>query len=53
MRVGTLVRQEEYGTIGVITEILGKKNMLVYVSWLTTPNLDPLWYCFNLEVLCE
>ena len=51
MRVGSLVRQENYGAIGVVTEMI--EQTVVYVSWLTTPNLDPLWYCDDLEMLCR
>ena len=51
MRIGTLVRNEEYGTLGIIMEMLEEGG--AYVAWLTTPNLDPLWYTCYLEVLCE
>ena len=51
MQVGTLVKNEKYGTIGIIMEIF--KDGGVYVSWLTTPNLDPLWHDCSLVVLCE
>ena len=51
MKIGTLVRNEEYGTLGIIMEMLEEEG--AYVAWLTIPNLDPLWYTCYLEVLCE
>ena len=50
MQIGTLVKNEEYGTLGIVMERIGQR---VYVTWLTTPNLDPLWYTCDLEVLCK
>ena len=41
MQVGSLVKNEEYGTLGIILEMLEEGG--AYVSWLTTPNLDPLY----------
>ena len=51
MRVGTLVKNEQYGTLGIIMEMLEEGG--AYVTWLTTPNLDPLWYTCDLEVICK
>ena len=50
MRVGALVKNEEYGTLGVVTET---GDVWVYVTWLTMPDLDPVWYIVDLEILCK
>ena len=51
VRVGTLVKNEQYGTLGIIMEMVGEEG--AYIAWLTTPSLDPLWHTCYLEVLCE
>ena len=50
MKEGSLVRNEEYGTLGVIIEM---GDTSAYVVWLTTPTLDPVWHICDLEVLCK
>ena len=50
MRVGSLVRNNLYGSVGVVLQV---ETEWVYVAWLKKPSLEVLAHPDDLEVICS